>query len=91
VKIKNYRGWKLKLSGGFYIATKNGFVDLKANNRVGIERLIDAREFVELSQPINYRRSGSEVVKAYAKWRDERKDETHHTVSFVAGFNAAKA
>ena len=40
---------------------------------------------------INYRKSGDDVVKAYAKWRDERKDETHHAVSFVAGFNAARA
>jgi len=40
---------------------------------------------------IHYRRSGSEVVKAYAKWRDTNKGENHHAVSFVAGFNAARA
>ena len=44
---KNYRGWKLVFNGVVYIATKKGFMDLMANNRVGIERLIDAREFVE--------------------------------------------
>ena len=44
---KNYRGWTLVFNGVIYIATKKGFVPLEATNRVGIERLIDAREFVE--------------------------------------------
>ena len=45
--MKNYRGWKLVFSDGVYTATKRGFVGLNANSRIGIERLIDAREFVE--------------------------------------------
>lgn len=44
---KNYRGWKLVFANGVYTATKKGFVGLNANSRIGIERLIDAREFVE--------------------------------------------
>lgn len=44
---KNYRGWKLTFSNGVYTATKNGFVGLNADSRVGIERLIDAREYIE--------------------------------------------
>ena len=54
---KNYRGWKLEFAPrqvgrsrveGFFIATKRGFMDLKANNRVGIERVIDALELIGL-------------------------------------------
>lgn len=44
---KNYRGWTLIFNGVIYIATKRGFAPLEATNRVGIERIIDAREFVE--------------------------------------------
>jgi hypothetical protein len=44
---KYYRGWTLVFNGVVYIASKKGCVPLDAPNRVEIERLIDAREFVE--------------------------------------------
>ncbi len=54
---KNYRGWKLEFADGVYTATKKGFVALKANSRIGVERLIDAREFVE------WREKGCATIK----------------------------
>jgi hypothetical protein len=54
---KNYRGWKLVFTGVIYTATKKGFVPLGATDQVGIERLIDAREFVE------WRNEGIAIIK----------------------------
>jgi hypothetical protein len=45
--MKHYRGWEITFGTGAYIATKKGYAELAAHNRSGIERLIDAREFVE--------------------------------------------
>jgi len=40
---------------------------------------------------INYTKGGDEVRKAYVKWRTTHKYATHNVMSFVAGFNAARA
>ena len=56
--MKTYRGWTLTFANGVYTAKKKDFVPLQAENRVGIERLIDAREFVE------WQRVSAKAIKA---------------------------
>jgi len=48
------------------------------------------KSFTE-GEPIHYNKGGDEVRKAYVKWRTTHKYATHNVISFVAGFNAARA
>lgn len=38
---------------------------------------------------MNYRKSNPSVRKAYFEWEKQTPELSHHTVSFVAGYNAA--